>query len=88
MSSKGAGTETFDHRRSGELAWGKTWLLKDRTKLEPCDWGVAMTARCLDRDAIWNTNRPLLSKMQEMGVTVTEEEMVFGFNRISASSVQ
>ena len=25
-------------------------------------------------DAIWEHNRPLLSKMQEMGVTVTEEE--------------
>ena len=28
----------------------------------------------LVEDAIWEHNRPLLSKMQEMGVTVTEEE--------------
>ena len=37
--------------------------------------GAAMTGGdVLIEDAIWEHNRPLLSKMQEMGVTVTEEE--------------
>ncbi len=30
--------------------------------------------RCLIKDAIWEHNRPLISKLLEMGVDVKEEE--------------
>ncbi len=62
---------------------GKTTMLcKTASKLEIFMIGAAMTGGdVLIEDAIWEHNRPLLSKMQEMGATVTEEEKWYSINR-------
>ena len=50
-------------------------VVQDRIEAGTFMIGAAMTGGdVLIEDAIWEHNRPLLSKMQEMGVTVTEED--------------
>ena len=59
----------------GELARADHNVVQDRIEAGTFMIGAAMTGGdVLIEDAIWEHNRPLLSKMQEMGVTVTEEE--------------
>ncbi len=71
---KGAGTETLDHRWCGELARCKPQCCaRPHRGWNLYDWGSHDWWRCLRRCRFGEHNRPLLSKMQEMGVTATEE---------------
>ena len=72
---KGAGTETITVTGVEELHGTTHNVVQDRIEAGTFMIGAAMTGGdVLIEDAIWEHNRPLLSKMQEMGVTVTEEE--------------
>lgn len=72
---KGAGTETLTIVGVESLYGANHNVVQDRIEAGTFMIGAAMTGGdVLIEDAIWEHNRPLLSKMQEMGVTVTEEE--------------
>lgn len=72
---KGAGTETLTIVGVESLRGADHNVVQDRIEAGTFMIGAAMTGGdVLIEDAIWEHNRPLLSKMQEMGVTVTEEE--------------
>ena len=72
---KGAGTETITIIGVEQLHGATHNVVQDRIEAGTFMIGAAMTGGdVLIEDAIWEHNRPLLSKMQEMGVTVTEEE--------------
>ena len=72
---KGAGTETLTIVGVESLHGANHNVVQDRIEAGTFMIGAAMTGGdVLIEDAIWEHNRPLLSKMQEMGVTVTEEE--------------
>lgn len=72
---KGAGTETLTIVSVESLHGANHNVVQDRIEAGTFMIGAAMTGGdVLIEDAIWEHNRPLLSKMQEMGVTVTEEE--------------
>ncbi|MEE0220287.1 MAG: UDP-N-acetylglucosamine 1-carboxyvinyltransferase [Streptococcus sp.] len=72
---KGAGTETLTIVDVESLHGANHNVVQDRIEAGTFMIGAAMTGGdVLIEDAIWEHNRPLLSKMQEMGVTVTEEE--------------
>ena len=72
---KGAGTETLTIVGVEILHGAVHNVVQDRIEAGTFMIGAAMTGGdVLIEDAIWEHNRPLLSKMQEMGVTVTEED--------------
>lgn len=72
---KGAGTETLTIVGVENLHGAVHDVVQDRIEAGTFMIGAAMTGGdVLIEDAIWEHNRPLLSKMQEMGVTVTEED--------------
>lgn len=72
---KGAGTETLTIVGVENLHGAVHNVVQDRIEAGTFMIGAAMTGGdVLIEDAIWEHNRPLLSKMQEMGVTVTEED--------------
>ena len=72
---RGAGTETLtitgvDHMHGAEHS-----VVQDRIEAGTFMVAAAMTGGdVLIEDAVWEHNRPLLAKMQEMGVRVLEEE--------------
>ena len=66
---RGAGTETLTIVGVDRLHGAVHNVVQDRIEA-----GTFMVGDVLIEDAIWEHNRPLLSKMQEMGVEVTEEE--------------
>lgn len=72
---KGAGTETLVIVGVDSLHGTEHNVVQDRIEAGTFMIGAAMTGgNLLIKNAIWEHNRPLLSKMQEMGVEVTEEE--------------
>ena len=72
---RGAGTETLTIVGVDRLHGAVHNVVQDRIEAGAFMVGAAMTGGdVLIEDAIWEHNRPLLSKMQEMGVEVTEEE--------------
>ena len=72
---RGAGTETLTIVGVDCLHGAVHNVVQDRIEAGTFMVGAAMTGGdVLIEDAIWEHNRPLLSKMQEMGVEVTEEE--------------
>ena len=72
---RGAGTETLTIVGVDRLHGAVHNVVQDRIEAGTFMVGAAMTGGdVLIEDAIWEHNRPLLSKMQEMGVEVTEEE--------------
>ncbi|GGE31648.1 UDP-N-acetylglucosamine 1-carboxyvinyltransferase [Streptococcus himalayensis] len=72
---RGAGTETLTITGVKELHGATHSVVQDRIEAGTFMVAAAMTGgNVLIKDAIWEHNRPLLAKMQEMGVTVTEEE--------------
>ena len=74
-SIKGAGTETITILGVKELTGTSHPVVQDRIEAGTFMVAAAMTGgNVLIKDAIWEHNRPLLSKLQEMGVEVTEEE--------------
>ena len=72
---RGAGTETLTIVGVDQLHGAKHNVVQDRIEAGTFMVAAAMTSGdLLIEDAIWEHNRPLLSKMQEMGVEVTEED--------------
>ncbi|CQR24694.1 UDP-N-acetylglucosamine 1-carboxyvinyltransferase [Streptococcus varani] len=72
---KGAGTDTLTIKGVEKLYGAEHQVVQDRIEAGTFMVAAAMTGGdLLVKDAIWEHNRPLISKMMEMGVTVTEEE--------------
>lgn len=72
---KGAGTENITIIGVEKLHGAEHNVVQDRIEAGTFMVAAAMTGGdLLIEDAIWEHNRPLLSKMQEMGVEVTEED--------------
>ena len=72
---RGAGTENITIIGVEKLHGAEHNIVQDRIEAGTFMVAAAMTGGdLLIEDAIWEHNRPLLSKMQEMGVEVTEEE--------------
>ena len=72
---RGAGTENITIIGVEKLHGAEHNVVQDRIESGTFMVAAAMTGGdLLIEDAIWEHNRPLLSKMQEMGVEVTEEE--------------
>ena len=72
---RGAGTETITIVGVEKLHGAEHNVVQDRIEAGTFMVAAAMTGGdLLIEDAIWEHNRPLLSKMQEMGVEVTEED--------------
>lgn len=73
-SVKGAGTETLTIKGVSNLHGAEHQVVQDRIEAGTFMVAAAMTGGdVLVKDAIWEHNRPLISKMMEMGVEVTEE---------------
>ena len=71
---RGAGTENITIIGVEKLHGAEHNVVQDRIEAGTFMVAAAMTGGdLLIEDAIWEHNRPLLSKMQEMGVEVTEE---------------
>lgn len=72
---RGAGTETLTITGVKELSGTSHSVVQDRIEAGTFMVAAAMTGgNVLVRDAIWEHNRPLLAKLMEMGVSVTEED--------------
>ena len=72
---KGAGTETITIVGVESLHGAEHQVVQDRIEAGTFMVAAAMTGgNVLVKDAIWEHNRPLLSKLQEMGVSVSEED--------------
>lgn len=72
---KGAGTDTLTIKGVEKLHGADHHVVQDRIEAGTFMVAAAMTGGdVLVKDAIWEHNRPLISKMMEMGVEVTEEE--------------
>ena len=72
---RGAGTENITIIGVEKLHGAEHNVVQDRIEAGTFMVGAAMTGGdLLIEDAIWEHNRPLLSKMQEMGVEVIEED--------------
>lgn len=71
---KGAGTETLVIKGVDKLHGAEHQVLQDRIEAGTFMVAAAMTGgNVLVKDAVWEHNRSLISKMMEMGVQVTEE---------------
>ncbi|HFI0174040.1 TPA: UDP-N-acetylglucosamine 1-carboxyvinyltransferase [Streptococcus suis] len=71
---KGAGTETITITGVDQLHGAEHQVVQDRIEAGTFMVAAAMTGGdVLVKDAVWEHNRPLISKMLEMGVEVTEE---------------
>lgn len=72
---RGAGTETLTITGVKELSGTSHSVVQDRIEAGTFMVAAAMTGgNVLVRDAIWEHNRPLITKLMEMGVSVTEED--------------
>lgn len=72
---RGAGTENITIIGVEKLHGAEHNVVQDRIEAGTFMVAAAMTGGdLLIEDAIWEHNRPLLSKIQEMGVEVTEED--------------
>ena len=72
---RGAGTETLTITGVKELSGASHSVVQDRIEAGTFMVAAAMTGgNVLVRDAIWEHNRPLIAKLMEMGVSVTEED--------------
>ncbi|CRH91962.1 putative peptidoglycan synthesis protein [Chlamydia trachomatis] len=72
---KGAGTETLVIKGVDKLHGAEHQVVQDRIEAGTFMVAAAMTGgNVLVKDAVWEHNRPLISKMLEMGVSVTEED--------------
>lgn len=71
---KGAGTEVLTITGVEKLHGAEHQVVQDRIEAGTFMVAAAMTSGdVLVKDAVWEHNRPLLSKLMEMGVEVTEE---------------
>lgn len=72
---RGAGTETLTITGVKELSGTSHSVVQDRIEAGTFMVAAAMTGgNVLVQDAIWEHNRPLIAKLMEMGVSVTEED--------------
>ncbi|MDQ0222510.1 UDP-N-acetylglucosamine 1-carboxyvinyltransferase [Streptococcus moroccensis] len=72
---RGAGTDTMTITGVERLHGTDHAVVQDRIEAGTFMVAAAMTGgNVLIKDAVWEHNRPLLAKMIEMGVTITEEE--------------
>ena len=72
---RGAGTETLTITGVERLHGAQHAVVQDRIEAGTFMVAAAMTSgNVLVKDAIWEHNRPLLAKLMEMGVSVTEED--------------
>ena len=72
---RGADTETLTITGVKELSGTSHSVVQDRIEAGTFMVAAAMTGgNVLVRDAIWEHNRPLIAKLMEMGVSVTEED--------------
>lgn len=72
---RGAGTETLTITGVTELSGTSHSVVQDRIEAGTFMVAAAMTGgNVLVQDAIWEHNRPLIAKLMEMGVSVTEED--------------
>ena len=72
---RGAGTETLTITGVEELMGTSHSVVQDRIEAGTFMVAAAMTSgNVLVQDAIWEHNRPLIAKLLEMGVSVTEED--------------
>lgn len=72
---RGAGTETLTITGVEELMGTSHSVVQDRIEAGTFMVAAAMTGgNVLVQDAIWEHNRPLIAKLMEMGVSVTEED--------------
>lgn len=71
----GAGTETLTIRGVEKMHGAEHNVVQDRIEAGTFMVAAAMTnGDVLIQDAVWEHNRPLISKLKEMGVEVTEED--------------
>lgn len=71
---KGAGTEVLTITGVEKLHGAEHQVVQDRIEAGTFMVATAMTSGdVLVKDAVWEHNRPLLAKLMEMGVEVTEE---------------
>ncbi|MBM7642156.1 UDP-N-acetylglucosamine 1-carboxyvinyltransferase [Streptococcus loxodontisalivarius] len=71
---KGAGTETLTITGVDKLHGAEHAVVQDRIEAGTFMVAAAMTSGdVLIKDAVWEHNRPLISKLMEMGVEVTDE---------------
>lgn len=71
---RGAGTETLSITGVKALHGAEHDVVQDRIEAGTFMVAAAMTSGdVLIKDAVWEHNRPLISKLKEMGVDVTEE---------------
>lgn len=71
---RGAGTETITITGVKALHGAEHDVVQDRIEAGTFMVAAAMTSGdVLIKDAVWEHNRPLISKLKEMGVDVTEE---------------
>ena len=74
-SVRGAGTETLTIKGVDQLHGAEHDVVQDRIEAGTFMVAAAMTSGdVLVKSAVWEHNRPLISKLLEMGVEVTEEE--------------
>lgn len=72
---RGAGTETLTITGVEELMGTSHSVVQDRIEAGTFMVAAAMTGgNVFVQDAIWEHNRPLIAKLLEMGVSVTEED--------------
>ena len=72
---RGAGTETLTITGVKEFSGTSHSVVQDRIEAGTFMVAAAMTGgNVLVQDAIWEHNRPLIAKLMEMGVSVTEED--------------
>lgn len=72
---RGAGTETLTITGVDSLRGVEHDVVQDRIEAGTFMVAAAMTSgNVLVKDAVWEHNRPLISKLLEMGVSVTEED--------------
>ncbi|AXQ78373.1 UDP-N-acetylglucosamine 1-carboxyvinyltransferase [Streptococcus chenjunshii] len=72
---KGAGTETLVIEGVDRLHGADHDVVQDRIEAGTFMVAAAMTSGdVLIKDAVWEHNRPLISKLREMGVEVSDEE--------------
>lgn len=74
-SVKGAGTETLVIKGVDSLHGATHQVVQDRIEAGTFMVAAAMTGGdVLVKDAVWEHNRPLIAKLLEMGVSVSEED--------------
>ncbi|MGT2887501.1 UDP-N-acetylglucosamine 1-carboxyvinyltransferase [Streptococcus didelphis] len=72
---RGAGTETLTIKGVTHLKGVDHDVVQDRIEAGTFMVAAAMTSgNLLIKDAVWEHNRPLISKLMEMGVIITEED--------------